>query len=116
MYSVTPSYEEAKHNVLQEVKRFFKPEFLNRLDDIIVFHFLERNHVLLIAHMMIAELKKRLGEKEIQLNVNEEVISKLATDGFDINYGARPLRREIEKQLENPLASYLINHGGRHYC
>ncbi|WP_064602732.1 ATP-dependent Clp protease ATP-binding subunit [Photobacterium sp. J15] len=116
MYSVTPSYEEAKHNVLQEVKRFFKPEFLNRLDDIIVFHFLERNHVLLIAHMMIAELKKRLGEKEIQLNVNEEVISKLATDGFDINYGARPLRREIEKQLENPLASYLINHGGKTQC
>ncbi|MCW8327453.1 ATP-dependent Clp protease ATP-binding subunit [Photobacterium sp. SDRW27] len=116
MYSVTPSYEEAKRNVLQEVKRFFKPEFLNRLDDIIVFHFLERNHVLLIAHMMIAELKTRLEEKEITLIVDEAVIDKLATDGFDINFGARPLRREIEKQLENPLASYLINQGGKTQC
>ena len=67
MYSVTPSYEEAKRNVLQEVKRFFKPEFINRLDDIIVFHYLERNHVLLIAHMMIAEIKERLKEKDITL-------------------------------------------------
>ncbi|PSW07404.1 ATP-dependent Clp protease ATP-binding subunit [Photobacterium lipolyticum] len=116
MSSVTPSYEDAKRNVLQEVKRFFKPEFLNRLDDIIVFHFLERNHVLLIAHMMVAELQSRLLENEITLNVDEAVIDKLATDGFDINFGARPLRREIEKQLENPLASYLINQGGKKRC
>jgi ATP-dependent Clp protease ATP-binding subunit ClpC len=116
MYSSTPSYEDAKRNVLQEVKRFFKPEFLNRLDDIIVFHFLEREHVLLIAHMMIAELKKRLLEKDITLNVAEDVIDKLAMDGFDINFGARPLRREIEKQLENPLASYLISQRGKTQC
>ncbi len=116
MYSTTPSYEEAKRNVMQEVKRFFKPEFLNRLDDIIVFHFLEREHLLLIAHMMINELKTRLKEKAITLNVDEDVIDKLAIDGFDINFGARPLRREIEKQLENPLASYLITQGGDTEC
>ncbi len=116
MYSATPSYEDAKRNVMQEVKRFFKPEFLNRLDDIIVFHFLERNHVLLIAHMMVADLQSRLNENKITLNVDESVIEKLASDGFDINFGARPLRREIEKQLENPLASYLINQGGKKQC
>lgn len=106
--SETPGYEEAKHLVMHEVKKFFKPEFLNRLDDIIVFHYLERENVQQIAYLFINELSKRMAENDITLNISEDVIEKLARDGFDPVYGARPLRREVERQIENPLAMKII--------
>jgi ATP-dependent Clp protease ATP-binding subunit ClpC len=106
--SATPDYAEARQLVLTEVKKFFKPEFLNRLDDIIVFHYLEREHVLSIAGMFVAELEARLQGKGITLTVDETVIRKLAADGFDPVYGARPLRREVERQVENPLAMKIV--------
>ncbi len=106
--SAMPDYSEARQLVLREVKKFFKPEFLNRLDDTIVFHYLEKEHVASIAEMFVAELIERLKAKEITLEVDDEVVRKLAKDGFDPVYGARPLRREVERQVENPLAMKIV--------
>jgi len=107
--SETPDYLEAKHLVVHDVKKFFKPEFLNRLDDIIVFHYLEERQVLQIAHMFVKELTENMKQKKIELDIDEKVFQKLARDGFNPVYGARPLRREVERQLENPLAMKVIN-------
>jgi len=106
--SATPGYAEAKQLVLGEVKKFFKPEFLNRLDDVIVFHYLEPEHVREIAGMFVTELKQRMALQQIELAVTEAVIDKLAREGFDPVYGARPLRREVERQVENPLAMQIV--------
>jgi ATP-dependent Clp protease ATP-binding subunit ClpC len=106
--SATPDYAEARQLVLHEVKKFFKPEFLNRLDDTIVFHYLEKEHVHRIAEMFVAELEQRMAAREILLEVEKAVIDKLAKDGFDPVYGARPLRREVERQVENPLAMKIV--------
>jgi ATP-dependent Clp protease ATP-binding subunit ClpC len=106
--SATPSYIEAKQLVLREVKKFFKPEFLNRLDDVIVFHYLEEDHVHQIAVMFVNELKARMQLQSITLEVDPQAIDKLAQDGFDPVYGARPLRREVERQVENPLAMKIV--------
>ena len=103
-----PDYEEARRMVLQEVKKFFKPEFLNRLDDVIVFHYLDKTQVRRIADMFIAELAQRLEARDITLMVDEDVADKLSRDGFDNVYGARPLRREVERRLENPLAMKIV--------
>ncbi|MGD8309852.1 MAG: ATP-dependent Clp protease ATP-binding subunit [Chromatiales bacterium] len=106
--SATPGYEEAKGLVMHEVKRFFKPEFLNRLDDVIVFHYLEPEDVRRIAAMFVDELARRLAQRDVHLDVDPAVIEKLAEDGFDPVYGARPLRREVERQVENPLAMKIV--------
>ncbi len=106
--SAMPSYAEARDLVLHEVKKFFKPEFLNRLDDVIVFHYLEPAHVRAIAVMFVDELVRRLARREIEVTIDDAVLDKLAADGFDPVYGARPLRREVERQLENPLAMKIV--------
>jgi len=115
--SAMPDYREARDLVMHEVKKFFKPEFLNRLDDVIVFHYLEPVHVRQIADMFVNELVRRMREEDIRLEVDEAVVDKLAADGFDPVYGARPLRREVERQVENPLAMKIIRgecpEGGR---
>ena len=115
--SAMPDYREARDLVMHEVKKFFKPEFLNRLDDVIVFHYLEQHHVRRIADMFVNELAQRMEEEGIHLEVEEAVIDKLAVDGFDPVYGARPLRREVERQVANPLAMKIIRgecpEGGR---
>ena len=106
--SAMPDYQEARQLVMAEVKKFFKPEFLNRLDDIIVFHYLEQGHVRQIARMFVDELVQRMQNREIRLEVEDAVVNKLARDGFDPVYGARPLRREVEHQVENPLAMKIV--------
>ncbi|WP_019613865.1 ATP-dependent Clp protease ATP-binding subunit [Psychromonas ossibalaenae] len=108
VHSEMPNYKEAQQLVMHEVKKFFKPEFLNRLDDIIVFHYLEKNHVHQIAEMFVTELVERMLLKDIKLEVDKAVINKLSQDGFDPIYGARPLRREVERQIENPLAMKIV--------
>jgi len=108
MQSETPSYAEARQLVLHEVKRFFKPEFLNRLDDVIVFHYLEPAHVRHIADLLVQDLAARLAERGLTLEVEAAVLDRLARDGFDPVYGARPLRREVERQVENPLAMQIV--------
>jgi len=106
--SEIPDYQEAKGLVMHEVKKFFKPEFLNRLDDVIVFHYLEKDHMRQIASMFVQELAQRMLVRDITLQVDEDVIDKLAKDGFDPVYGARPLRRQVERQVENPLAMKMV--------
>ena len=106
--SATPTYAEARDLVMHEVKRFFKPEFLNRLDDVIVFHYLEAEHVRAIAEILVQALVRQLATRNIEVVVDSSVLDKLAADGFDPVYGARPLRREVERQLENPLAMKIV--------
>ena len=102
-------YEEIKDRVMREVKTVFKPEFLNRIDDLIVFHQLEREHIRRIVDLTLSDLSERLAEQNLTIQVSDAVKDKLANDGYDRVYGARPLRREIEAQLENVLAAKLIS-------
>ncbi len=106
--SATPGYAEARDLVIHEVRKFFKPEFLNRLDDVIVFHYLELADVRAIAQLFVNALVRRLATRKIEVLVEDAVLDKLAADGFDPIYGARPLRREVERQLENPLAMRIV--------
>ena len=102
-------YEKVKDMVLKESKKFFKPEFLNRLDDLIVFHTLTRTEIRRIVDLMINNLNQRLADKNLFLDVNVKAKDKLAEDGFSEVYGARPLKRFIEDQIENVISMKIIN-------
>jgi ATP-dependent Clp protease ATP-binding subunit ClpC len=101
-------YEDIKQSVMDEVKKVFKPEFLNRLDDLIVFHQLSEEHIRRITDLLLERLAERLSDKKISIRVSDEVKEKLAKEGFDPLFGARPLKRTIEREIENELASRLI--------
>jgi len=101
-------YKDMKGKVMNELKRAFRPEFLNRVDEIIVFHSLEQNHLKQIATLMTDQLTKRLIEQDIQLELTEAAKDKLAEEGFDPEYGARPLRRAIQKNVEDRLSEELL--------
>ncbi|HSF18670.1 MAG TPA: ATP-dependent Clp protease ATP-binding subunit [Vicinamibacteria bacterium] len=102
-------YEEIKTRVMRQVKKVFKPELLNRIDDLIVFHQLEKEHIRQIVDLVLHDLSERLAEQSLTIQVSDAVKEKLASDGYDPIYGARPLRREVESQLENVLARDLIS-------
>lgn len=102
-------YKEIRTTVLNECQKFFKPEFLNRLDDLIVFHLLTREQIRQITDLMLSNLNQRLADKRMHVEVSAKAREKLATDGFSDVYGARPLRRLIEDQIENPLSVKIIN-------
>jgi ATP-dependent Clp protease ATP-binding subunit ClpC len=101
-------YEETQEKVLGEVKRLFRPEFLNRLDSIIVFHELNEEQIRSIVELMIKGLQKQLEERKLTIELTEAAKAWLAKTGFDPIYGARPLRRAIERYVENPLSSMLL--------
>ena len=101
-------FEGMKEKILEESKRFFKPEFLNRLDDLVVFHMLEKVDLNLIVDLEVSKLVKRLKEKEIVMTLSAEARDLLAEKGFDPAYGARPMRRAVERVLEDPLAEALL--------
>lgn len=101
-------YETIKSRVLSELKRTFRPEFLNRVDDIIVFHPLESEEIKAIAKLMLKDLQKRMQDQEIKLEVKEDVYDFLSKEGFDPVYGARPLRRAILRLVEDPLSEALL--------
>ncbi len=103
------SYKEICQIVLKEAQKFFKPEFINRLDDLIVFHSLTREQIRRIADLMIHNLNLRLKEKNLEIMISESVKDKLAEDGFSDMYGARPLKRLIEDRIENQLSLKIIN-------
>lgn len=92
----------------EQVREVFRPEFINRLDEIIVFHQLQKKHVQQIADIMLAEVTRLVARQGLKLDISEEVRNRLAQDGFDPQYGARPLRREIQRRLENKLATALL--------
>ncbi|MDG4657836.1 ATP-dependent protease ATP-binding subunit ClpC [Ectobacillus antri] len=101
-------YADMKGKVMDELKKAFRPEFLNRIDEIIVFHPLEKKHIKEIVSLMANQLKKRLVEQEIELEITDEALSALADKGFDAEYGARPLRRAIQKHVEDRLSEELL--------
>ena len=102
------SYERMKDKVMDEVKRFFRPEFLNRLDATIVFHQLARDEILLIVDLMMAMVRKELEEKEIGLEMTDAAREYLGEKGFDPVLGARPLRRLIQNEVEDILSDELL--------
>jgi ATP-dependent Clp protease ATP-binding subunit ClpC len=102
------SYEDMKGKVLGEVRKTFRPEFLNRIDEIVVFHELTEGQLRSIVDLMIKELEDRLAERKLAIEVTEAAKSWLAKEGFDPVYGARPLRRAIERYVENPLSTKLL--------
>jgi ATP-dependent Clp protease ATP-binding subunit ClpC len=101
-------FEGMKEKILEESKRYFKPEFLNRLDDLVVFHMLEKKDLNHIVDLEVNKLVKRLKEKEITLTLTAESRDFLSEKGFDPSYGARPMRRAVERFLEDPLAEALL--------
>lgn len=103
------SYEEMKSSVLEIVGSHFRPEFLNRIDDVVVFHPLERDHIRKITGIQVAQLAKRLKNNGIEVNVSDAALDMLGDAGFDPVYGARPLRRAIQRLLENRLAREILS-------
>ncbi len=102
------NYEDIKEKVLEEAKKTFRPEFINRLDELIVFHPLKKEHIFKIVKIMMKELEERLNAQEIELVPSKEVLEFLAEKGFDPEYGARPLQRTIRKLIEDPLAEEML--------
>ncbi|PEP57713.1 ATP-dependent protease ATP-binding subunit ClpC [Bacillus pseudomycoides] len=101
-------YSDMKGKVMDELKKAFRPEFLNRIDEIIVFHMLEKKHIQEIVTLMVNQLVNRLKEQEIELELTSTAIESLADKGFDREYGARPLRRAIQKHVEDRLSEELL--------
>ncbi|MEO0352085.1 MAG: ATP-dependent Clp protease ATP-binding subunit ClpC, partial [Cyanobacteria bacterium P01_A01_bin.15] len=104
----TARYSYVRDRVNEALKLSFRPEFLNRLDDIIVFHQLTRSEVKQIADILLQDVAGRLGEQNIQIEVTEALKEKLVTTGYDPSYGARPLRRVITRLIEDSLAEALL--------
>ncbi|WP_133138908.1 ATP-dependent chaperone ClpB [Legionella genomosp. 1] len=102
------SYEQLKAAVMEIVTQHFRPEFINRIDDTVVFHPLNKEQIATIAAIQISYLQQRLQQQDIQLSVNPDALAHLAAAGFDPVYGARPLKRIIQQKLENPLAQALL--------
>ena len=109
--SESHAYNQMKDKVLNEVKKFFRPEFLNRIDSTMVFHALSQEDILSIVDLMMDQVRKELAEKNIQLEVTDAAKEYLSEKGYDPNFGARPLRRLIQNVVEDKLSEELL--GGR---
>ncbi|MFS0749622.1 ATP-dependent protease ATP-binding subunit ClpC [Oceanobacillus sp. 1P07AA] len=101
-------YKDMKSKVMEELKKAFRPEFLNRIDETIVFHSLEKEHMKDIVTLMVKQLQKRLKEQDLHLSLTDKAVEKIANEGFDPEYGARPLRRSIQKNIEDLLSEELL--------
>jgi len=104
----TRDYEAMKERVMASVKDTFRPEFINRVDELIVFHALEPQDIRRIAALMLGNVAKRLSQRNMQLTYGEDVVALLAEEGYDANYGARPLRRTIQRSVEDALSEEII--------
>lgn len=103
-------YEQAKTRALDAVKRTFRPEFINRIDNILVFRSLQGEEIERIAALLAADLQKRLAAQNITMHIEDSAIKQLAEAGFDAEYGARPLKRAVVRLLEDPLSESLLSH------
>ncbi|GLY12813.1 ATP-dependent protease ATP-binding subunit ClpC [Pseudobacillus badius] len=101
-------FKDMKGKVMEELKRAFRPEFINRIDEIIVFHALEKKHLKEIVTLMADQLTSRLKEQDIIVDLSERAKEKIADEGYDPEYGARPLRRALQKQVEDRLSEELL--------
>jgi ATP-dependent Clp protease ATP-binding subunit ClpB len=102
------SSEAIRDAVWVEVKQHFRPEFLNRIDEAVVFHALDAKHIEQIARIQLQVLESRLEKMEMKLDVTARALGELAKAGFDPVFGARPLKREIQRQIENPVAKLIL--------
>ncbi len=101
-------YGAVKEAVMNEVKTYFRPEFINRIDEVVVFHSLDEKNIAGIARIQLAYLEKRLAQLEMGLQVDDAALAEIARAGFDPVFGARPLKRAIQQQIENPLAKAIL--------
>jgi len=101
-------FDRMSEKVKEEVNKVFNPEFLNRLDDVIVFHSLNRDHIALIVAILARDVQKRLGEEELTLRLTQAATDFLVDHGYDEHYGARPLKRAIQKYVEDPLSEKIL--------
>jgi ATP-dependent Clp protease ATP-binding subunit ClpB len=101
-------YSEVKGAVMAEVKNHFRPEFINRIDEIVVFHSLDEKNIKEIARIQLKGLEKRLAAMDMRLDVSDAALKEIASVGFDPVFGARPLKRAIQSQIENPLARAIL--------
>ncbi|GGJ74679.1 ATP-dependent protease ATP-binding subunit ClpC [Virgibacillus salexigens] len=101
-------YKDMKSKVMDEMKKSFRPEFLNRIDETIVFHSLEKKHMKNIVTLMVEQLQRRLKGQDIDFSLTDKAVEKIANEGFDPEYGARPLRRSIQKNIEDLLSEELL--------
>jgi ATP-dependent Clp protease ATP-binding subunit ClpB len=106
--SADSEYDNMKEIVMHEVSQHFRPEFLNRIDETVVFHALQQRQINAIANIQIERLRQRLIEQEIELTVDEDAVNELGKVGFDPVYGARPLKRAIQDKLETPIAERIL--------
>src|SRR5690606_13897562 len=102
-------YEVVKEVVWAELKQHFRPEFLNRIDEVVVFHSLDVKHIEQIARIQLQRLAERLAQRNMRLEVTDAVVAQLARTGFDPVFGARPLKRAIQQQIENPIARLILD-------
>ena len=101
-------YEKMKETIMVEVKKQFRPEFLNRIVDLVVFHSLTKEDISSIVVLMCKDLKNRLKDLDINLEMKQDAIDLIAKDGIDLEYGARPLKRSIQNNLENELSELIL--------
>ncbi len=101
-------YQVVKLAVMAEVKTYFRPEFVNRIDEVVVFHALDEKHIASIARIQLNYLEKRLARLEMSMDISEGALAELAQAGFDPVFGARPLKRAIQERIENPLAKAIL--------
>jgi ATP-dependent Clp protease ATP-binding subunit ClpC len=102
------NWERRAEKVRDELKNVFNPEFLNRLDDVIVFHPLNQEHISQIVSVLLKDVRKRLAEEELVLKLTEPATAFLVKHGYDEQYGARPLKRAIQKFIEDPLSEKIL--------
>jgi ATP-dependent Clp protease ATP-binding subunit ClpC len=102
------SHDRMKDRVLEELRRAFRPEFINRVDDIIVFHALSKEDITAIVRLMVGRINQQLSDKAIRVEPTEAALELLVRKGFDATYGARQLRRTLQKHVEDPLAEAIV--------
>ncbi|MDD5669847.1 MAG: AAA family ATPase, partial [Candidatus Omnitrophica bacterium] len=102
------AYKDIKSRLMEEVKKIFKPEFLNRIDDIVIFNPLQKNEINKIVDIELEQIYKRLAQQGLELDVSRKAKDFLVQNGFDVHYGARPLKRTIQKFLMNPLSLKIL--------
>ena len=101
-------YDESKNEIIKELKKEFRPELINRIDEIIVFHKLENREIIDIAKIMLKQIEKRLEEKKYLVKIDDSVAEIIANSEIDKNYGARPLRRKIQELVEDRLSEEIL--------
>jgi ATP-dependent Clp protease ATP-binding subunit ClpB len=102
------NYDEMRDRVLEILRNHFRPEFLNRIDETVIFHALRRNEIRSIATLQIKRIESRLSDRKISLKLSEEAKDYIAAVGYDPSYGARPLKRAIQREIENPIATKIL--------